>query len=171
MVELAGEYVKLDNLKTSDVRQLIEWSKNTRDSFFLLNSVLPVTGEDLVLELNAADHFLFIVQDNKNNKLGAVKAFNLNSVSKRGNIAFTMQPSNNNTKLMQDALEVVLARIFEKQAITKFYLHCLSHENELKLVLAKLLFKKEGHLREHYYWNNNYHDVEIFALNKEDYFR
>jgi len=72
---------------------------------------------------------------------------------------------------MQEALEVVLSRVFEKQKISKLYLHCLTHENELKIVLNKLLFKKEGELKEHLFWNNNYHNVEIFALHKEDYYR
>jgi RimJ/RimL family protein N-acetyltransferase len=132
---------------------------------------LPITSEELVLELNASGRFLFVVRDKKNNKIGAVRAFNLSATAKRGSIAFTMQPSNNNAKLMQEALEIVLVRLFEKQEITKLYLHCLEHEAELKVILAKLLFKKEGQLREHFFWNGKYHDVEIFALSKEDYYR
>lgn len=171
MVEISGEQVILDNLKTSDVRDVLEWSKNSRDSFFLFNSVLPITSEDLILDLNAQDRFLYLVRDKKNNKIGLVKVFNINSLTKRASISFTMLPSRNNTKLMQESLEIVLERLFEKQSSTKIYTHCLKSELELKMVLEKLMFKKEGVFKEHFFWHNSYHDVEIFALNKEDYYK
>lgn len=171
MVAITGDNVILDSLKTSDVLQVIEWSKNSPESFFLLNSILPITSEDLILELNSTNRLLYVLKDKKGNKIGLIRVYNINTATKRASIDFTMRPSQNNTKIIQEALEIVLQRLFEKQNITKIYNHCLKQENELKIVLTKLLFKKEGDFKEHFFWNNAYHDVEIFALAKEDYYK
>jgi len=132
---------------------------------------LPLTSEDLLLLLNSKTTQLFIIRDRRENRIGLIKAYNINTLSKRANLAFTMLPSGNNTKLMQEAAEIVLERLFSKTGITKVYLQCLNRELEYKVVLTKLLFKKEGELKEHLFRQGKYYNLEIFGLSKEDYYR
>lgn len=171
MAELAGNNIVLESVKTTNVKQIIDWSIDSNDSYFRLNSVLPISSEDLILELNASTRNLFVVKDSKNNNIGLIKSYNINTITRRALLSFTMQPSNNNTKLMQEATEIIIDRLFTKQNMTKIYTHTLQHEKEMKSVLAKLLFKKEGSLKEHLYMNNKYYNMDIFGLTKEDYYQ
>ncbi len=171
MTELAGNTVSLTNFKTSDVLQSIAWSISSPESFFLLNSVLPLTSEDLVLELNTPDRDLYLINDKKGARQGLLRIYNINKINKRALLALTLLPSGNNAKILQEAGELAIEKLFSKDGITKIYAHALSYEQEYKLILNKLLFKKEGTLKEHFYFDNKYLDVEIFGLAKEDYFK
>ncbi len=172
MVEFAGDNLLLTSVKTSDVQQIIEWSRAYRESFFLLRSFLPLASEEIIIELNTANQFYLIVRELKTEKAcGLVKISNLNSPSGLCHLSFTMRPAENNLKLMQEALEIILDRAFSKHKARRIYVDLFPEEKESKELLTRLLFVKEGVLKEHFYTKNKFLDIELFALDKAEYYK
>lgn len=169
MVEIIGNKVTLELVKPVHLSLITGWSIKCRDSFFLINSILPISGDDLQLELATPGRSLYLVKDIHDQPIGMVKTFPVSTSTHNAGLAFTMQPSNNNTKLMGEAAELAADRLFKKQNIQKIYTHSLPREAEYKTVLLKMKYKKEGVLREHLFINNTYHDLEIFSLSAEDF--
>lgn len=172
MVEFAGDNLVLTSVKTVDVKQIIEWSRLSRESFFMLHSLLPLASEDIIIEMNTPNQFYLMVKEIKTQKSqGLVKISNLNSPGGICSLGFTMRPSNNNIKLMQEALELLLERAFSKHKARRVYVDLFPDEKESKELLTRLLFIKEGRLKDHLYTKNKYHDLELFALDKTEYYK
>ncbi|MDR2431634.1 MAG: GNAT family N-acetyltransferase [Candidatus Margulisbacteria bacterium] len=171
MPQLNGEKVYLDSVKPRDLSLMRGWSIKTKDSFFLNKSTLMASTDDLAILVSSLNHQFYIVYARDNTPQGALLFSNIHNPQHTAGVSLTMQPSRNNTRLMGDALATGLNNLFNKGQAEKIYCHCLPYEQELKKVLLECMFKKEGQLREHLYFNNKYHDQEIFGLSKKDYYK
>ena len=171
MPRLNGKSVYLDSVKPQNIAQIRGWSIKTRDSFFLNNSTLMASTDDLAVLISSLNHQFYMIFDRTNNPLGVLLLSNIHNPRHIAEISLTMQPSKNNTKLLGEALETVLTNVFTKSQIEKIYCHCLTHEQELKKTLLDCMFKKEGQFKEHLFFNDKYHDQEIFGLSKKDYYK
>ena len=99
MPEITGDNVSLESLKPRDIAQVIQWSTKTRDSYFLMHSILPVNSEDIAMELGSPSVQLFMIRDRQDKPSGLIKTYGISILAGRGMLSFTLQPSNNNTKL------------------------------------------------------------------------
>ncbi|GBR75728.1 acetyltransferase GNAT family [Candidatus Termititenax persephonae] len=171
MPELKGENIYLEIVKPQDIALVRSWSIKTRDSFFLNNSTLMISTDDLSLFISSLNHKFYLIYDRAERPLGVLLFSNIHNPRRTAEVALTMQPSRNNTKLLREALETALTHLFKKTNLEKFYCHCLTHEEELKKVLLDCYFKKEGQFREHLFYHNKFHDQEVWSLRKEDYYQ
>ena len=171
MPELNGDNVYLELVKPQDIALVRSWSIKTRDSFFLNNSTLMISTDDLAMLISSLNHKFYLIYDRANHPLGALLFSNLHSPRRIAEVALTMQPSRNNTKLLREALETGLFSLFKKTNVEKIYCHCLTHEEELKKVLLECNFQKEGQFKEHLFYNNKFHDQEIWSLSKEGFYK
>ncbi|MDR1998023.1 MAG: GNAT family N-acetyltransferase [Candidatus Margulisbacteria bacterium] len=172
MPRLNGSKTYLEPVKPQNLAQIRGWSIKTRDSFFLNKTTLMVSTDDLAILTSSLNHqFYMLYAANNNTPLGVLLFSNIHNPRHIAEVSLTMQPSQNNTKLLRDALETGLNNLFTKGLAEKIYCHCLPHEEELKKVLLDCRFKKEGQLKEHLFFNNKYHDQEIFGLPKKDYYQ
>ena len=171
MPELDGDNIYLETVKPQDIALVRGWSIKTRDSFFLNSSTLMISTDDLSLLISSLNHKFYLIRDRAQHPLGALLFSNIHNPRHIAEAALTMQPSRNNTKLMREALETGLLHLFQKTTVTKLYCHCLTHEEELKKVLLDCYFQKEGQFKEHIFYNNKYHDQEVWGLSKKDYYR
>jgi len=171
MPRLNGKSVYLDSVKPQNIAQIRGWSIKTKDSFFLNNSTLMASTDDLAILISSLNHQFYMIYDRSDKPLGVLLLSNIHNPRQIAEIGLTMQPSKNNTKLLGDALETVLTNTFSKTKLNKIYCHCLTHEQELKKILLDYMFKKEGQFKEHLYFNDQYNDQEIFGLSKEDYYK
>lgn len=170
MVEIVGEHIHLESIRPSDIPQIIHWSAKTRDSYFLLQSILPISSDDILLALADATQQIYKIMKDAT-PLGLIKMYHLTPGAKRAHIACTMYPSNNNKKLMQEACELLCDVLFTKQNLHKIYCQTLPYETDYKSLLTSIHFQKEGAYKEHLFLNNTYYDLEIFGLTRERYYQ
>lgn len=170
MPRLNARNVYLDSVKPQDIAQIRAWSIKTKDSFFLNGSTLMASTDDLAILISSLNHQFYMIY-NKTQPLGVLLFSNIHNTRHIADVSLTMQPSQNNTKLMKEALETALNNLFNKSSTEKIYCYCLTHEQELKKVLMDCLFKKEGQFKDQLFFNNKYHDQEIWGLSKKDYYK
>ena len=171
MPRLDGSKVHLESVTPQHIAQIRGWSIKTRDSFFLSKTTLMASTDDLALLISSLNHQFYLITDHSRTPQGVLLFSNIHNPQHIAEVSLTMQPAQNNTKLMRDALETGLTDLFGKKNIRKVYCHCLTHETELKKVLLECLFKKEGQFKEHLFFHNKYNDQEIFGLSKKDFYK
>ena len=164
MQELIGKNITLVPVRPMHIAEICVWSESLAESYFLLDSALPLSTDRLALEIADKARQLFIVQDSKGISQGIIKAFNLDFTHKRGALHFTMRPSKNNTKLMGEALLLLCATINKKQGIINFFTQCFTTETEYKKVLAQAGAQLAGTLRNHSILNGTSVSVDIMQL-------
>jgi RimJ/RimL family protein N-acetyltransferase len=170
VVEIVGEHLHLESLRPVDIPLMIHWSTKTRDSFFLRDSILPISSDDILLSLaDTAQQIYKIVKDTT--PLGLIKMYHLAPEAKRAHLSCTLGPSDNNKKLMQEACELLCNTLFTKQQLHKIYCQTLPYETDYKAILTSMRFQKEGTYKEHLFLNNTYYDLEIFGLTRERYYQ
>ncbi|MDR1323571.1 MAG: GNAT family N-acetyltransferase [Candidatus Margulisbacteria bacterium] len=171
MPRLDGENIYLESVKPQNIALIRQWSVKTRDSFFLNKTTLTVSTDYLAMLVSSLDHQFYLAHNRGGQPLGVLLFSNIHNPQHIAEVSLTLQPSKNNTKLLQETLEVGLINLFSKTNLVKVYCHCQPHELELKKILLECFFKKEGQLNEHLFYNNKFHDQEIFGLPREDYYR
>lgn len=73
-----------------------------------------------------------------------------------------------------EALKKVLAFLFSQACmhrVNRIEAYVMQGNTASEAVLSKLGFIKEGILRQHSYWKENYHDLSLYALLREDCFK
>lgn len=105
-----------------------------------------------------------MLKDTKNSYQGLLKVFNIDNANRHGHIQWTMQPAKNNTKLLTEAVQLLIKQFLIKQKLHTLYTLCLPHELEYKKVLATLGCTKAGTYKDHLFLHNDYVSVEIYSL-------
>jgi len=164
MSELTGKNVFLESVKPSHHKQILLWSVNSNESYFILSSLLPKTSESLALELHQRNAEYFMVYGAKEEVAGLIKAYNINEQAKRADISFILKPSGFNMKYYKDAVAVLVDHLSKKKGINNVFMNCLSYENDIKKVLVDADFVRVGAYKEHLFFKNKYVDLELYRL-------
>jgi RimJ/RimL family protein N-acetyltransferase len=168
---LKGEKVFLRSLKPGDFEKVLEWGKQSDESFFLLNFPPLFNRDDLAAEtIKKESEVLIISSDQESEPLGLVKIGPLRLPEKQTQIRFTINTYKKySASQILKAIRFVLNHIFIEMNVHKVQAYSLAYEKEYETILQKLGFVKEGAYNEHFLHKNKYHSVNIFGLFKKDY--
>jgi ribosomal-protein-alanine N-acetyltransferase len=110
-----------------------------------------------------------LIEKSSGTFMGDVAFFNIDHKNARAEIGYTLKPEFWKQGLMKEAMQTVFNFGFKD-----LYLHSLeaninpANDNSRKLLLS-MGFQKEAYFREHYFYNGEYLDSEIYSLLKSDF--
>lgn len=104
-----------------------------------------------------------------NNEIVGTIGFNNYTSGHRANIGFDLKSTYWNQGIMSEALDEVLLFGFEDLQVNRIEGEVMQGNLVSEKTLQKAGFVKEGILRQWMRWNDNYYDMSMFALLKNDW--
>lgn len=173
---LKGKDLNLRELRISDLERINEWRNNLYNKIMTQSYRLPVTYmqdeewlKRKVLSTTNAEVF-FIIEEN-NIPIGMVQLTNIDYTSGTAIWGIIIGEIDNRGKGYGAEAELLLFNYaFNVLNLRKLICYIVSLNNESLKMHKKLKFlREEGCLKKHYYFNNCYWDVYIFAYYREDF--
>lgn len=116
---------------------------------------------------NSAAIFIIMVDDLP---IGFVQLSNIDWISRNAYFGIAICDTSIKSKgYGKRTSKLVLDYAFNELNIHKISLEISSFNTNVLELYEALGFKKEGIMREHYYWENEYHDVHLYGLLKKEY--
>jgi RimJ/RimL family protein N-acetyltransferase len=115
------------------------------------------------------DDFMLIKSESSKEIVGFIYTYG--HKANDGNIKVTMyiEPNKRNSIYGAQGSLAFFDYLFNKYSIRKVYCNVYSYNEASSKILEGLNFKLEGRLKKHRYFDNDYYDVLIYALYKNDF--
>ncbi len=105
-----------------------------------------------------------IVRTEDNVLVGRVTYFNLNSLNRSAELGVLIDPDERKKGYAGEALKLIIRYLFKYRGLNKVYAETADHNNSTKKLLESLNFKRDGTLRQHYFYNGQFHDKLVYSL-------
>lgn len=167
--ELVGDKVYLIPAKGDDIAATWHW--------FLLSDPLKMNVEPQVVTTaaEAADAFsrrekspaaeTFVAVRSKDDLPIAIISFrNLNALNRTAELEITVDPDERRKGLGSDAVRLLGRYLFLYRSMNRLYTSVSALNEPARAMLEKLGFRRDGVLRQHHFYNGEYHDVYVYSL-------
>lgn len=177
---LIGEKIVLRPLKASDIEKTLRW-RNNIDLIMQTQGIrFPKTQEmeeewfkNVLNDKSNRNIFFAIDEINTNNFIGIVQLNNIDWISKTAIRGIVIGDQENRGKgYGKEVSKLLFNYAFNILNLRKICFHVISFNKASRQNLEKYFkCKNEGCLKKHVFWNNEYHDVFILSLFKDDFNR
>jgi RimJ/RimL family protein N-acetyltransferase len=168
---IRGNFVFLTAVERSDLIMLKEWRnnpdfrKNFREYRELNNENQEIWYEKTVI--NDKNTIMFSIRDIKNNELiGCCGLCYINWVHRYADLSFYIGKDNSyvDEKYAQDAIDILIKYAFGELGLNKIWTEIYEFDSKKINFLQKRGFKKDGQLRENYFYDGRWWDSIIFSI-------
>lgn len=150
-------------------RNQLEYIKNTKS--FRLPKHEGLEREwvnHMMLEKSNSTVFFIITADEAS--IGLVQLSNIDWISRNAYFGIALCDDSAKSKgYGRRVTKLVLDYAFNELNLHKISVEILDFNLSSIHLFESIGFIKEGVMREHYFWSNTYHDVNLYGLLKEDY--
>lgn len=174
---LVGEKVKLRPLKKGDNELFFNWRNDI--NFIQMAQSLRFPKHELLeeqwLERAMTDisnrNIYFIVETLEDQiPIGFASLMNIDWISRNAFSGFAiMHPEFKGKGLSHDGFYTLFNYAFNQLNMHKLLGHLLAKNEISKKMCFKVGYEIEGTLKDHYYWNNEYHDVLYISAFKDKF--
>lgn len=166
---LVGEHVYLRPASPEDIANTHHWS---------LQSDVNALGcwpRRLDTAIEAAERFrtdrqppdrqdLILVRKKDNTPVGRIAYFNLNSRNRSAELGLIIDPDEQKQGFGTEAMQILCRYLFSYQGLNKVYAQSAAFSTGAIKLLEKLGFRRDGTLRAHYYYGDEFHDGVLYSL-------
>lgn len=166
---LIGDKVYLRPASTDDIINFDYWTMLSQPEMLSCHPTPFRTGTEAVQQYTAkektiAEQSFAILRKDGQVPVGTVSFFNYNSLNRSAELGLLIDPDERRKGYGADALQVLSRYLFKHRGLNKVYAQtCAANEAACKL-LESLSFKKDGTLRDHYFFNGGFHHGLIYSL-------
>jgi RimJ/RimL family protein N-acetyltransferase len=173
---IKGNSIFLTAVEHSDLEQLKEWRnnpdfrKNFREYREINNENQKIWYDKTVI--NDRNTMMFSIRDILNNELlGCCGLCYINWVHRYADLSFYIGKANSyvDEQYAPDAVKVLMEYGFNEIGLNKIWTEIYEFDNRKINFLQKFGFKKDGQLRENYFYNGKWWDSMIFSLLSREY--
>ncbi|HKK21866.1 MAG TPA: GNAT family protein [candidate division Zixibacteria bacterium] len=107
---------------------------------------------------------LAIVRTEDNVLVGRITFFNYNSLNRSAELGVLIDPEERKNGYAAEALRILIRYLFKYRGLNKVYAETAAHNHPTRKLLESLNFKQEGVLRQHYFYNGQFHDKLVYSL-------
>jgi UDP-4-amino-4,6-dideoxy-N-acetyl-beta-L-altrosamine N-acetyltransferase len=149
-------------------RNDLEYIKNTKSFRLPKHEGLEKEWVDNVMTDKGDKSVVLIIETDK--PIGFIQATNIDWVSRNCYFGIAIcEESERGKGIGKRSMKLLFDYLFGELNMHKVSLEVTSFNENSIALYESFGFKREGTLREHYYWNNEYHDVHIYGLMKNEY--
>ena len=158
-------------LKPEDAKFMYEWMTDPK-----VNQFFRFDKQDLSIEkclefiqhsFNHENHHYAIEENGQ--YMGTISLKHINRTNKTAEYAIALRTSSQGKGLGTKASFTLFDIAFRKLNLNKIYLDVLSSNTIAIHLYEKLGFKLEGELREHIVINNQFHNLKLYGLLRNEY--
>ena len=154
-------------LKLQDVEQIMTWVNDPEVIKNLQHFDKKFTKEDeehyVRKMLNSKNDVVFSVFDN-DKYIGQCGIHQISWENKLGRLSMVIKREYWNKGYAQEMLPVLIDYAFKKLKLHKIWLMHWKENKKAEHLYRKLRFKKEGILKDEYFWQGKYHDMVRMAI-------
>ncbi|MFC5045061.1 GNAT family N-acetyltransferase [Aquimarina hainanensis] len=115
--------------------------------------------------------FWVLIEKNTDQFIGDFSFWKVNRRNSRAEIGYSLHPDFWGKGYMKEAMKTILHFGFTKLKLHSIEANINPDNNNSRKVLKGIGFQKEAYFREHYYYNGEYLDSEIYSLLENDLIR
>ena len=166
---LVGKKVYLRPESTDDIVNAHHWFVQSEPQA-QSSHPLPLLTSSQVVEARknsdkSADRQRFaIVRKEDKTPVGQVSFFNYNSLNRSAELGVLIDPDERRSGFAGDALRVLIKYLFKYRNLNKVYAETAEFNDGAIALLESIGFKKDGVLRQHYFFEGEYHDKLAYSL-------
>lgn len=163
-----GKKLTMRPLKTSDVDHIITWVNDPEVVKNLQHFDKKFTRKDETKYVNkilkSNNDFAFSFFDKKGNYIGQGGIHQVSWENKLGRLSILIKRKYWNKGHAQEILPALARYAFKKLGLHKVWLIHWKENKKAGHLYKKLGFKKEGMLKDEYFWQGKYHDMVRMAI-------
>ncbi len=105
-----------------------------------------------------------VVRKDDKTPVGRVTFFNYNSLNRSAELGVLIDPDERQNGCADDALRTLIKYLFKYRNLNKVYAETAAFNTEAIALLESIGFKRDGVLRQHYFFEGEYHDKLAYSL-------
>jgi RimJ/RimL family protein N-acetyltransferase len=173
---IKGNVVFLTAVEKGDLSQLKEWRnnplfrKNFRE-YREINDEMQMNWFDKVI-VNDKNTIMFSIRDNESKELlGCCGLCYINWVHRYADLSFYIGKDDCyvDEKYVLDAVDTLIKYGFNELGLNKVWTEIYEFDKKKIVFLEKFGFKKDGQLRENYFYDGKWWDSIIFSILKNEF--
>lgn len=161
---LNGKLVSLRELEAQDLDQLFLWDE--KDELYLFKGRYRFTTQEGLKKNFIGYSFsqkIFVISSDQN-PIGLASYWDENHKNRTCEFyAKIYDTSVDPQPFLTETLNILIKFLFFHENLSKIYTYISDPDDEIKHVLEKLEFKKEGTLREHRFVQGQYIDTQVYG--------
>ena len=105
-----------------------------------------------------------IISKKENKPVGKISFFNHNDVNRSAEMGIIIDPDERKKGFAEEAMQLLISYLFQYRNLNKVYAETAEFNESTVALLETLGFHKDGELRQHHYFNGEYHNKFIYSL-------
>lgn len=174
---LLGNNIRLRPLQNGDETLFFRWRNDleyiglTRSFRLPKHQSVEQEWLESVMNDKSNKNIYFIIETiADSNAVGFVQLSTIDWISRNCMFGIAIPEKNFRGKgFGKEVMKLLFDYVFNFLNLKKIALEVISFNANSIHLYEKLGFKKEGELKQHYFWNGSYHDVLIYGLFKENF--
>jgi UDP-4-amino-4,6-dideoxy-N-acetyl-beta-L-altrosamine N-acetyltransferase len=178
MISYQGKKTRLRPIKTGDIERLLKWRNDPEVRDYAMGYRFPITEAmetrwiEKVSDDQSKSIIVFAIEDLADDKhVGITQLSRIDWISRFSYLSIMIGEKDRWDKgIGTESMHILLSYAFYCLNLRKIYLEVLNFNEKAKKFYEEIGFEIEGRLKKHIYLGNNYYDVIIMALFKDNYY-
>lgn len=166
---LVGKEIYLRPAVAEDMANYQHWFLHSEPQSMSSHPIPILTPEESIerykkKEKSENEQRFVIVRVKDNQPLGIISFFNLNSLNRSAELGILIDPDERNNGYATEAMKLLITYLFKFRNLNKVYAETADFNSESIRLLESVGFKLDGRLRNHHYFNDEFHDKLNYSL-------
>lgn len=166
---LVGGKVYLRPTTAEDIANMYPWFVHCEPQSMSCRPRILPTPAELVESFNkrekSAEEEDFTVCRLKDNvPLGRIRFFGLNTLNRSAELGLLIDPEEQHHGYGTEAMRVLIRYLFKYRGLNKVHAQTAGFNKAAIGLLEKLGFKRDGTLRDHYFYDGSFHPGYVYSL-------
>ena len=166
---LVGKTVYLRPETADDVLNHHYWFTQSEPSSMTVHPLPFMSAADVAERFKKSDKSPYkqafaIVSKKSKNPVGKVSFFNYNDVNRSAEMGILVDPDERKHGYGEEAMKLLINYLFQFRNLNKVYAETAEFNHGTMALLETLGFKRDGILRQHHYYNGDYHNKFVYSL-------
>ncbi len=173
-MNLTGEKVRIKNIKRSDIPLLVKWKNDLEIADLVrggpINTTIEIENRRFERGLGEDDVLRLIIETFSGKPIGFISLINIDQENRKAEVGMLIGEKEFwNQGYGTDSLITLLEHLFLGSGFNRIGLEIFEYNQRAKRAYEKIGFQVEGVQRQGLYRNNQYYDVILMGILKEDF--
>lgn len=166
---LIGKNIYLRAATTDDIANFHYWKMQCDPQMMTVHPQLVLTATEAVERFKNSKQTdshqsLCIVRKKDNQPLGKITFFNFNHLNRSAELGVLIDPDEQQNNYASEAMKVLIKYLFTARNLNKVYATTSELNQPTIALLESIGFKKDGVMRNHHYYNGEYHNQLAYSF-------
>ena len=168
---LVGKKIYLRPTIADDYREIQKWRLASDIQLISCHYFRTKSPEEMIEKYRqkekSEDEGNFIITAKDDHRLvGQINFFHLNMLNRSAELGYIIAPDEREQGYAKEGLKLIIRYLFNEINLNKVYAQTASFNKASVKLLESLDFQLDGTLRQHHYYQGNFHDDLIYSLLK-----